>query len=299
MSGISVVITEAETTGRDLPPSLQNFWGQHDQPRRHNGAWLTSIPLILIAVAAGVGGEELVRSHASGWLAPSAFATCAFFLMSSTVVPLFIAREVRLEKAEKERCQTDCQDLYWALDHMGDRTLKGLAFVNFKELRIFTVIAQKQARMSYYASLVAASATLLVLVSGAAVAIGSPIGYAKIAAGVLATIGAAFSSFLVKTFLKAYQMSSRQMSYYYGQPVVHCYMLHAEWLASEAGTHLNDADRARLWEKVVDASIKAGTDAQGHLLSMQECTGDGNDADSAGHRLAGWPGARTTQAKAS
>jgi hypothetical protein len=77
------------------------------------------------------------------------------------------------------------------------------------------------------------------------------------------------SGFLVKTFLRAYQMASRQMSYYYGQPLVHCYLLHAEWLSSGGPKDLSDAVRARLWEKVVDASIKAASDAQGHLVSMQ------------------------------
>jgi hypothetical protein len=62
---------------------------------------------------------------------------------------------------------------------------------------------------------------------------------------------------------------SLQMSYYYGQPLVHCYLLHAEWLASEAGEHLDDAGKIRLQEKVIEASLKAAADAQGHLLSMQ------------------------------
>ena len=238
-------------------------------------ASLISAPLILIAVAAAAGGLALARSPASGWLAPAAFVTSAFFFISSAIVPLGIIRESAVDKAEKDNCQKDCEDLYWALDCISDRTLKGLAWVNFKQLRIFTVIAQKQARMSYYASLTAAAMSLLVLIAGAAVAIGSPATSAKATAGAqatagaLATVGTLLSAFLARTFLSAYQMTSRQMSYYYGQPLVHCYLLHAQWLASEASEQLGDAGKLRLREKVIEASLKAAADAQCHLLSMQ------------------------------
>ena len=164
-------------------------------------------------------------------------------------------------KTENQNCQKDCEDLYWALDCIGNRTLKGLAWVNFKQLRIFTVIAQKQALMSYYASLTTAAMSLLVLIAGASVAIGSPATSAKATAAALATVGTVLSGFLTRTFPRAYQMTSLQMSYYYGQPLVHCYLLHAEWLASEAGEHLDDAGKIRLQKKVIEASLKAAADA--------------------------------------
>ncbi len=263
----TAVITD--TKDPDRPPSLRIH---EEDPARTivpAAARLISVPLILIAAAAAVGGVALVRSHASGWLAPAVFVTSAFFLISSVMVPLGISREKGVQKAEKENCQKDCDDLYWALDRIGDRTLKGLAWVNFRQLRIFTLIAQKQARMSYYASLTAAAMSLLVLIAGAAVAIGSPATSAKATAGALATVGAVLSGFLARTFLRAYQMTSLQMSYYYGQPLVHCYLLHAQWLASEAGERLDDAGKIRLREKVIKASLKAAADAQDHLLSMQ------------------------------
>jgi hypothetical protein len=79
------------------------------------------------------------------------------------MVPLGVIRESSLQTQERKKCDDDCEDLYWALGKIGDHTLKGLASVNFKQLRVFTVIAQRQARMSYYASLVAAAVSLLVL----------------------------------------------------------------------------------------------------------------------------------------
>jgi hypothetical protein len=274
-----------DTKCPDRPPSLSA--PKEVRPRKSTpvAASLISAPLILIAVAAAVGGVALARSDASGWLAPAAFVTSAFFFISSAVVPLGIIRENGVEKAENQNCQKDCEDLYWALDCIGNRTLKGLAWVNFKQLRIFTVIAQKQARMSYYASLTAAAMSLLVLIAGASVAIGSPATSAKATAAALATVGTVLSGFLTRTFLRAYQMTSLQMSYYYGQPLVHCYLLHAEWVASEAGEHLDDAGKVRLQEKVIVASLKAAADAQGHLLSMQMPRSKRRGSRAVPHRL--------------
>ena len=124
--------------------------------------------------------------------------------------------------------------------------------------------------MSYYASLAAAAISLLTLASGAAVAIGLSATTAKVTVGALAAAGSVLSGFLVKVFLESYQMASRQMSYYYGQPLVHCYLMHAQWLASEAREHSGDEAEFGLWQKVVEASIKASANAQDHLLSMQE-----------------------------
>ena len=233
-------------------------------------AGLLSAALLLVAMAATVGGASLLRSHASGWLVPAAFVTGAFFFISSVVVPLGVLRESGIDAHEKENCRKDCEDLLWALEGIGDGTLKRLAWINFRQLRAFTAIAQKQARMSYYASLGAAAISFLTLASGAAVAIGLSATTAKVAVGALATAGSVLSGFLVKVFLESYQMASRQMSYYYGQPLVHCYLMHAQWLASEAREHSGDEAEFGLWQKVVDASIKASANAQDHLLSMQE-----------------------------
>jgi hypothetical protein len=283
VSGSNKVIIDTEAPDPAKPPSLSNPKESPTSKSMPVAAKLLAAPLLLIAAAATASGVYLLQSHASSWLAPAAFVTGAFFLISGAVVPLGVIRESSFEAAEQESCRKDCTDLYWALDAIGNRTLKGFAWVNFKQLRTFTVIAQKQARMSYYASLAAAAISLLVLTAGTAVAVGSPATAGKVTAGALATAGTVLSGFLVRTFLKAYQMASRQMSYYYGQPLVHCYLLHAEWLTLEAGKHFGAGAELCLWEKVVDASIKAGADAQEHLLSMQEPEPKKRDTGSARH----------------
>jgi hypothetical protein len=282
----------AEALYSDIPPSLVISDEIRRSRRMAMAAGLLSAVLFLIAAAATVGGFLLLRSHASGWLVPAAFVTGAFFFMSSVVVPLGVLRESSFEAEEKENCRKESWDLLWALGNIEDDAIKRLAWVNFRQLKAFTVIAQKQARMSYYASLAAAAISLLTLTSGGALAIGLSATTGKVAAGVLATVGSVLSGFLVKTFLKSYDMASRQMSYYYGQPLVHCYLLHAQWLASEAPRHSADQAELRLWRKVVNASIKASASAQDHLLSMQES----DTAERGAGSTCGWKISRLGQA---
>lgn len=208
-------------------------------------------------------------SGSSGWLSPVAFVISAFSLICSAAVPLGILRESGLRADDEWKCERDCNQLDRALGRIGDKTLSGLARANFKQMRAFTVIAQRQARMSFYASLTASGIALFILIAGAAAANGLTATPAKITAGSLAAAGAALSGFLAKTFLNSYSMAARQMSYYYGQPLVHCYLLHAEWLMSMAEKSSGDEASFRLWQQIIEASLKAGTVAQDHLLTMQ------------------------------
>jgi hypothetical protein len=90
-----------------------------------------------MAVATTAGGILLFRSHVGSSLAPAAFVAGPFFLISAAAVQLGITRERRLQKTEDEACEKDCRDLYWSLNDIEDRTLKGLAWVNYEQLRSF------------------------------------------------------------------------------------------------------------------------------------------------------------------
>jgi len=242
--------------------------GQHKANARRLCRWLGPV-LGVISVGAFVAGVLLAMSS-DYHLAAAAFIVAVFFLISTVVAPALIVREGGIQEEEEERCKEECDELIAALDTITDPTISGLAKANFKQLRMFTVIALRQARMSYYASLVAASISLLVLTSGAAVTDGLAGTSAKITGASLTTVGVALSGFLSATFLSTYRMAARQMSYYYGQPLVHCYLLHAEWLALALAEHPERKVDADLWREAVNASIRAGENAQNHLLGLQE-----------------------------
>ncbi len=232
---------------------------------------LLSLILLIVAAGACYGGVLLLKSHAYYYLGPAAFIAAAFFLVSAGAVPIVMFREGCYEQDEAKKCKRDCDALADALKCVPDRTLSGLALANFRQMRMFTIIALRQARMSYYASLFAASVGLLFLMVGGAVTVGlvSTSTTAQVAAGSVTAVGVALSGFLSKTFLKTYEMAARQMSYYYGQPLVHCYLHHSEWLTLMLTKDPDWRACAGRWQKVIDASIKASENAQNHLLSMQ------------------------------
>jgi hypothetical protein len=228
---------------------------------------------VVSALTSG-SGVWLIFERPSSGLAFAAFVTGAFFFLAAVVVPLGITREICLERDEASSCEDDCQRLEASLpaddEHGLQRTLQNLTVANFRQMRTFTAIAQRQARMSYYASLLGAGLSLLVLLAGAAVAVGVPSVAGKIAAGSLAAVGTALSAFLSKTFLRAYDMGLHQMSYYYGQPLVHCYLYLAEWQTLLAPPEVDDQTKRELYQEVVRASLRASANAQHHLLSLHE-----------------------------
>lgn len=226
--------------------------------------------LLAVAAAAITGGVFAVKAHEYSYLSPAAFIAGAFFLISAAAIPIIMFREGCIEEDEDRKCQADCDILDKALGEIPDKALKGLARANFRQMRMFTVIALRQARMSYYASLTAASVSLLVLATGGIMTIGIVGVGPRVAAGSVTAVGVALSGFLSAIFLKTYWMSARQMSYYYGQPLVHCYLLHAEWVALMLSKDTERRADADLWRQVIAASTQAAEKAQNHLLSMQE-----------------------------
>jgi hypothetical protein len=298
MMVLQTIVRRGASGPHDKPPD-----GDESNKHKTNAlraGLLLSLILLIVAGGACYGGVLFLKSHVHYHLGPAAFIAAAFFLVSAGVVPIAMFREGCIEEDEDQKCKADCDVLINALDHIPNPTLSGLAKANFRQMRMFTVIALRQARMSYYASLVAASVALLVLMAGGAATVGL-VGAgtaAQVAAGSVTAVGVALSGFLSTTFLRTYEMAARQMSYYYGQPLVHCYLLHSEWLTLMLTKHPEWKEDISLWQKVVDATIQASKNAQHHLLSMQVLAspkanrkgGKGSSNKSAESDIARYPG---------
>jgi hypothetical protein len=140
-------------------------------PRVRVPAVLLGLALLVIAAAAAVSDWRYRPGDvgsSNGWLFPVAFVISAFSLICSVSVPLGILRESGLRANDEWKCERDCSQLDKALERIEDKTLSGLARANFKQMRAFTVIAQRQARMSFYASLMASGIALFIVIAGAA-----------------------------------------------------------------------------------------------------------------------------------
>ena len=274
----------AEVKG--LVRSLRGHADKHRGRRRRreglsSGAWLLAIALLVVGVGTAAVGAFVLPDGAFSGLSPACYVVGAFFLISAVVIPAGISREMAIEAEERASCKRDTRRLKRALSELSEGALreealreaaiKELMVSNFRQMRTFTKIAQQQARMSYYASLIGASVSLLILAAGAAVTVGLAATPAKVTVGGLAATGTALAVFLSRTFLRTYEMTSRQMSYYYGQPLVHCYLLHAEWLTAQVARDEPDQTvRLALWDRAILAAIQASVNAQDHLLSMNE-----------------------------
>jgi hypothetical protein len=157
-----------------------------------------------------------------------------------------------------------------AVSDIGDRSVQRLALFNFRQLSRFTSIAIVQGRTSYLVGLAAAGMAFIVLLSGAVVTLTFPNSGIQIASGALTAAGAALSSFVSFIFLRTYRMTTQQMSYYYGQPLVHCYLLHAERIALR---YKRDCGEGHAWEAtqtLIGAALAAGLAAQHQLLDLQK-----------------------------
>jgi hypothetical protein len=219
--------------------------------------------VVLIAVAV------VIDRQVHGVPAVSALELAAFCLLAAIIAPAVVIALHRSRSRHWRQRQRECLEFASVVEEIQDRTLGKLISFNFRLMDRFIAVALSQARASFLACCLAAFAALLVLLVGTAMVLAAGSTGAQVTAGVLSTAGVALSGFLSVTFLRTFQMTSRQMSYYYGQPLVHCYLLHAEWLAERFE---KDGDPAAVWQvrqELIRAALGAGHNAQNHLLDLQ------------------------------
>jgi hypothetical protein len=238
--------------------------------RRRSRQIAVSLSVALAAASVGLTVAAIVIDRQSyGVPIASMLIVAAFLLVAAVVAPLVVFGLQRARKRRWEQRQRECKELADIARTIKDPGLGKLISFNFRLMDRFVAVAIEQARASYLACSMAATAALLVLLVGTTTALTIRGATGQITAGALTAIGAALSSYLSVTFLRTFQMTSKQMSYYYGQPLVHCYLLHAEWLGERFE---QDADTANRWEvrhQLIRAALSAGHNAQNHLLDLQ------------------------------
>ncbi|MGI5175414.1 hypothetical protein ACQEVZ_03670 [Dactylosporangium sp. CA-152071] len=244
---------------------------EHDVRADHDGRSVARIAWTLAAsfaaVAALLGSDGLLLTDRPTATPPLLGA--AFFVLAAVITPvtIFAMRRSRLRRERKSQAEFDRLDA--ATDEIDDHALGKLVSFNFRLMDRFINVALGQARMSYIFCAVAASASLFVLLAGTSAILASASTDVRVTVGVLTAAGVTLGSFLCATFMRSFAMTSRQMSYYYGQPLVHCYLLHAEWLAERAVEGLDKASAARIQEHLIHATLGASKNAQMHLLDLQ------------------------------
>lgn len=175
----------------------------------------------------------------------------------------------RARARHSELSQREFDSIDRAAASIGDEALGGLVSFNFRLMDRFVNVALGQAKAAYIFCAVSASAALLVLLAGTTALLAVSATSTQVTIGVITVAGVALSGFISSTFMHVFKMTSRQMSYYYGQPLVHCFLLHAEWLAQRSGQD-DPATAARIQQGLIDATLRASRNAQDQLLDLME-----------------------------
>ncbi|GAA3204726.1 hypothetical protein ACFO1B_42160 [Dactylosporangium siamense] len=231
-------------------------------------AWYFAVVLMGAAGAFGAAAVFVERPDGSPSTSPM-LLLAGFTVLAACITPAVVMATHRAHSARWVQRQGEYEAFTAVVDDQGTggRTLGQLLLFNFRLMDRFSATALGQARVSFVACLMAAGATLVVLLTGSATVLAAGTTSVQVTSGALTAVGTALSGYLSFTFLKTYEMTSRQMSYYYGQPLVHCYLLHAEWLAERAG---GDDATGSVNRELITASLELGRAAQDHLLELQE-----------------------------
>src|SRR5262245_49031953 len=194
-----------------------------DRERSNRSAILLAGAFVVSAATMVIAAVLLDDRRSHVHVAP-VLILAGFFVVAAAVGPVVILTMCRARGRRWSQRQRECEEFESVVEGIKDERLGRLISFNFRLMDRFVAVALAQARASFLACSIAASAALLVLLSGIAAVAALPnnVG-AQITAGLLTAAGTALSGFLSLTFLRTFAMTSRQMSYYYGQPLVHCY----------------------------------------------------------------------------
>jgi hypothetical protein len=269
------VNVESSLSDSQQRPNPQRETQEVAEPKSHRESvigWCATGTLGFVFVAAGgalgLWGYSLIHSSNPSLGLPIAL-TAVLLIVTGVAIPSVSGRERRIQQDELRQCLKDCDELENALSWITNKALSGLAISNFKQMRRFTLEAVHQARRAAYACVAASWTSLMILAAGAAWVVAARDDNEQIIAAILTGLSACLSTFMTRTFFHAYHMTVRQMGYYYGQPLVHCYLLHAEWLVNEFTSGLDPKQKSQLLQKVIEASLNAGYQAQSHLVKLQ------------------------------
>jgi hypothetical protein len=240
---------------------------KEDQKSSRGFAWLLAFAFGLAAAILG-GFAYLFDEHQPEHTSTIGIMLMAVFLLLLAVItPGMTIALRRARTRHSELSLTSFDSIDQAAAEIHDDALGKLISFNFRLMDRFVSVALGQAKAAYLFCAASASAALLVLLAGATTLIAATTTSAQISVGVLSVAGAALSGYISVTFMEAYKLASRHMGYYYGQPLIHCYLLHAEWLAERAG-HGDRELYVELQKQLLSATLGASRNAQEQLSDL-------------------------------
>lgn len=160
----------------------------------------------------------------------------------------------RRQLRERERAARDRAKQ--ALEELADATsLAELLKANRKQIIAYDELARAQSKEAFRNSQIAISIGLTALVTGGLAAVVIPNTTAKITTASLTAIAGMLSGYIGKTFLRVYERTQQQLTFFFQQPLINSYVLSAERLID---AHIKDKDQevSRIIERILAVLVQ-------------------------------------------
>jgi hypothetical protein len=280
--------TKGDPADRILPgPTRSHIDDDHRSSNRL--AVVFGVAVGVSAVGLGVFSFVLDQHPPKTPMAVMVGYLAVLLFLVALVSPFLVVALHRARARHDELSQAEFESIDHAAESINDKALGRLVSFNFRLMDRFNTVALGQAKAAYVFCAGSATAALLVLLAGTTTLMAPKPLSEQITVGVLSGAGAALSGYISITFMKTFKAASRHMEYYYGQPLVHCYLLHAEWLAERAG--IRDPDlSSELFQQLMNDTLGAGKNAQiqlSDLLKLPRLQGRPYPADHHGSQADG------------
>ena len=225
------------------------FGGKQQTPR----SWDTRVIGLSSSLVVGLGIAFVLYSTGLS----TSLSVMGGFMFLLVVSSLFSVI-ARLQEAD----QSSSENLKAAAERIEVSDLESLLKFNQAELEEYSRQTRRQARYSFWASVVTITFGLGVLIGGSVIAIERAGTTDKVAVSALAAIGTLLSGYISRTFLWVYERALAQLNFYFQQPVVTGYFLNAERLADK-GTN----KEARM-EEIIRRYLDTGTAISKHASEL-------------------------------
>jgi len=187
------------------------------------------------------------------WATALAGAGFLFFAIAAAVPSIRRARRLLREREEEARkkAREASDELSDALD------LTGLLKANRKQMEAYDELARVQSRESFRNSQIAMAIGLAVLVFGALAVILVNDTASKITTATLTGLGGLLSGYISRTFLRVYERSQQQLTFFFQQPLVNSYILAADRMIERmASDEIKDNELSHVVDHVLSVLIQ-------------------------------------------
>lgn len=221
---------------------------------RSRGALLAGTVLLYAAVGVFIQGEAVgLNSPGSRGLVITLLLLIG---LGGWIYYFNVMSSARAEFEERQRDDAQANVDAAAEDVLREDSLLALLRLNREQMKQYHLVSLQQASGAYRMSQAAMSAGLAVLVVGGGLAVTVlRESVDKITIAVLTGLGSAISAYIGNTYLQTYKKTLAQLNFYFRQPLVSSYYLHAERMVKDLAKDERDPVTVDLIRNIMTITI--------------------------------------------